>query len=67
MQKIDIACVQETHNIATAIYEEGGYKIICTPSQATGMLEMNQSTDKKNITKGTGGGALIYNNKLEKK
>ena len=40
MQKIDIACIQEKHNIETTTYEEDGYKIISTPSKAREMIDI---------------------------
>ena len=54
--KIDVACIQETHNIETTIYEEDGYKIIFSQEETS-----DQNNDKKtqeNAIKEKGGVAL---------
>ena len=73
IQKIDVACIQETHNTEMTIYEEDGYKIIFSPEKERESIndnehiqELNNMNKQQGINeKGTGGVSIVYNKNIE--
>lgn len=55
LQNIDIACVQETHNLETYTYEYLDYTIQFSPS-----VKDNNNDNINTTNKGTGGLAIAY-------
>ena len=74
-QNIDIACIQETHNVESVIYEENDYRIIIfSPSARTEINEAGNQNANREIkqngkqlrNKGRGGVEIIYNKLIER-
>jgi len=61
-RKIDIACIQETHNVTTTIYEKFGYCIQSPPSKNTETHGNGKNHIKE---KGIGGVAVEYRKQLQ--